>query len=101
MQETIQNLTFSVLKMYSVKELDSFKVLNINGDLRVFISKGEIKFCSDTDKLSILQMMGNNRILFGVVSHIQEKKTREANLKIIHAVVSFKEDENLKEHASR
>jgi hypothetical protein len=99
MQQTIQNFTFSVLKMYSVKELDRFKVININGDLRVFTSKGEINFFSDNDKHSLIQIMGNNKILYGVFSHIEVDKHWNENIKTIHTVVSFKEDDNLKDHA--
>jgi hypothetical protein len=100
MVDSIQHLTFSILKTYSVKELSSFKIHKIDGGIRIFGSSGEINLISETEKLSILQLMGEHRTLFGVFTQIQEEGQWGEKVKTIHAVVSYQENESLKDYAS-
>lgn len=101
MIDSIQNLTFTVLKTTSVKELSSFKIFKIDDEIRIFGSNGEINLFSESERQSILQLMGTHKTLFGVFTQVQEKGPWGEKVKSINAVVSYNENENLKEYASQ
>lgn len=98
--DSIQNLTFTVLKTTSVKELSSFKIFKIDGKIRIFGSNGEINLFSESEKLSILKLMGSHKTLFGVFTQVQERGPWGEKVKSLSAVVSYNENENLREYAS-